>query len=98
MGIVKIDVIGLQTVQRIVTGSNDVFRGQTRTAIEFGDLGRDHNRVSVPTFLLPIADDALRLSTRMPLDPLGIHICGIDKIPSIADEMIEHLFRVVHIG
>ena len=98
MGIIKIDVIGLQTVQRIVTGSNDVFRGQTPTTIEFGDLGRDHNRVSIPTFLLPIADDPLRLTTRMPLDPLGIHICGIDKVPSIAYEMIEHLFRVVHIG
>ena len=43
--------------------SNDVFRGQTPTTIEFGDFGRDHNRVSIPTFLLPIADDPLRLTT-----------------------------------
>ena len=98
MGEVDVDVIGLETPQRIVDGRRDVRRRQPRARAELADFRREHDPMALAALLEPLADDRLRFAALMPVDPGGIDVRGIDEIQAVIDERIEDRERRALVG
>src|SRR5579862_5247330 len=90
--LVEVDVIGLQSPQRILDGAKDIrFRQPflARTHLH-PDLGRDDDLAPVVGPLHPVTDDGFRFSALVPGGPAGINVGGIDEIESSAGEAVEY--------
>src|SRR4029079_12376607 len=94
MGLVEIDVIGLQTPQRRLAFAQDIFFAQAAPfAHVFADLGRDQHLVALAAFPQPVADDRFRLAPRMARDPARIAVRRVDGVEARVDEGVKDLER-----
>jgi len=81
MGLVEIDVIGLQPPKRILNRLLHILRGQTRltTAHIHPDFGGDDDLIPFAGPGKPFADDGFGFAACIPRHPCGINIGRIDE-------------------
>src|ERR1700676_365368 len=91
VGLIKIDVIGLQAPQRILHRAQDVSLRQTlliRSHFE-PDFGGNDDLRAFPAPLEPIADNRFGFSSLMAWSPFRVNIRGIDKVEARPREGVQ---------
>src|SRR6185295_19912773 len=91
--LVKIDIVGLQAVERVLHPRHDV--GPARALADawhfHADLGGDYHLASVAARVQPVADDGLGFAALMTRHPFGVDVGGIDAVKAGRDETVEQL-------
>jgi hypothetical protein len=100
MGLIEIDVVGLEAPKRGLDGRADIaLRQSLLTRSHFrADLGGDHEPVTIAARLHPLADDGFRLAALMAGHPGGIHIRCVDEVQAGIGVGVEHLERRCLVG
>jgi hypothetical protein len=62
------------------------------------DLRRDDELVAVAAQLLPLADEALRVTTGVAGDPRRVAVGGVDEVAAARDERVEDVERGLPVG
>ncbi|MGY4318905.1 hypothetical protein ACVWW1_008232 [Bradyrhizobium sp. JR3.5] len=95
MGLVEIDVVGLQPPQRVLDGARDVVRLQADIAASHvhADLGGEDDAVAVAAHLHPLADDRLGLAAVMARHPARIDVGRIEERQSMLQHGVEQAKR-----
>ncbi len=91
VGLVEIDAIGLQALQRALHRLDDVRRGKTATARSHvhADLGGEHDLVALAALGEPGADDGLGLTAFVAGHPARIHVRRVDGVEPGVDERVQ---------
>ena len=93
--LVEIDIIGLQTAQRIFHRLLNIARRQPLFAFahRFAHLGGDDHLVALAALLQPFADDGFRFAAPVARRPAGRNVGGIDKVELIVHQRIQQIER-----
>ena len=94
VGVVEIDVVGLQSLERVLAGRGDVLRRKSLALGMLRDLGRDHDLVAVAAALHPVADDRLRLTACVAGNPGRVGVGRVDEVAARLGIGVEHLERL----
>ncbi len=91
VGVVEVDVVGLQALERLVQRRPHVRRREAGPIRLGEDLRRDaHALAHAGACAQPGTDDALRLSTRVTVDPHRVRVGRVDRRAARLDEGVEH--------
>ena len=94
MGLVEIDIVGLQTPERRFAFAQDVILPEaTAFAHVLADFGGDQHLVALAAFLHPVADDCFGLAAWMARDPARIAVGCVDGVEACVDKGIEDFER-----
>ncbi len=92
MGLVEIDIVGLQAPKRRLAFAQDVFFPEAAAfAHVLADLGGDQHFVALAALLQPVADDCFGLAARMARHPARIAVGCVDGVEACVGEGIKNL-------
>ena len=95
VGLVEVDRVHLQPVERPLDGLQDVRAGQALLARHHfeADLGGEDDAVAVAGRLQPPPDDRLRLAAGVTGCPRRVDVGGVDQVAAAGDERVEDAER-----
>ena len=91
VGLVEVDVVGLQALQRVLHRLPDIV-GRQALAVRphfLADLGGDDHPVAIAAALQPLADDGLGFAALVARGPARIDVRGVDQLEAGVDEGVE---------
>src|SRR5699024_11005665 len=98
VGIVEVDVIGLQAFQGAVDGGADVGGILSLVIGMIADLRGDDDVVAVAAGGQPGADDGLGFAAGLPRQPRRVGFGGVEEVAACGDEGVEDGVRTGLIG
>ena len=97
VGLVEVDVVGVQPAQAVLHGCHDVAAAQSLAvgAVPHAaaNLGGQHDLAAVAACLHPAADDCLRHAAGVAINPAGVNVGSVDEVAAGLHKGIHHLKR-----
>src|SRR5690606_19754917 len=93
VGVVEVDVVGAEPLERCVDSRRDVGGGESLELRMPRDLRRDRHAVAVATPGEPAADDLLRFAAHVSVHPRGVRVGRVDVVATGCHERIKHGVR-----
>ena len=90
VGVVQVDAVGAQPLERLVQRRLDVRGRQARARRLRADLGGQHDLLAIPARLEPFAEHRLGVAALAALGPGGIGVGGVDEAAAGGDEGVQH--------
>ena len=98
VGVVEINVVGMEPGQGGVNCGRDVLRRQALELWMGSNFRGDDDVVTSPAFFHPRTNDSLRLAPVIAVGPMGIAVSGVDQRSPGTKESVEDGMGVVFIS
>jgi hypothetical protein len=98
VGVVQIDVVGSQALERRIRSATDVVGGQAAELRVLAHLRGEHHIVAIAARFEPLADDPLRVATAVARHPRRIAVGGVDEVAAGGRVIVEDGEGCVAVG